>query len=262
MKRAGPALLIAVMLLSACAAGEPGQTHYHANWLAEGPRTVRVLVGAAAVEPLYTVERHNVGRGALGGASAGLLVGGLILGGATGSCDRGCAGHVAAFIGGAAAIGALIGAVGAPGQTVRSLPLNDHDPTRTLAPAMQRAGREINWRVAEMFAENLRRHGHAVSIVEAGDAGANLTDSKISLTVESVELVGPKPGNNIQTSLRITILVRAYWRGSTHSQRFLFRSEAAGLEDWTDSGGAVADQAVRLAVSNLSGRMFKALAEP
>ena len=263
MKRAGPALLIAVMLLSACAAEEPRRTHYHADWLAEGPRTVRVLVGTAEGKPLYSVERHNVAEGALVGASVGMLLGGIFTGGGIESCSRDCASIVAAVIGGGAAIGALVGAVRAPGETVRHMPLEDHEETRPLAPAMQRAGQDIVARAAAMFAENLRRGGsHEVTVVTAGGAGEGAADSEIEITLSSIELVGPGPDNSARASLRVAIQVRARWRGSTHIQQFNYRSEAADLKDWADPDSEAAGQAARLAAANLAGRLFNALAEP
>lgn len=265
MKRAGPALLIAVMFLSACAAGEPRQKHFHASWLAEGPRTVRVVVAAPEGAPFYFVERHDVGKGALGGATAGMLIGGLFIGNMNGSCDGACARVVAAIIGGGAAIGALIGVVGTPGKTMRSVPLEEHEATRPLAPVMQQTGQDIIRRAAEMFAANLRANGrHSVSVAAAGETGPAATpaDSEIEMTVSSIELVGPGPGKSARAHLRIAIQVRARWRGSTHTQRFRYRSEVAEFSDWADPGGEVAGQAARLAVSNLSGRIFNALAEP
>lgn len=70
------------------------------------------------------------------------------------------------------------------------------------------------------------------------------------------------PGKSERASLRIALQIRARWRGSTHVQHFLYKSEVIELSDWSDPGGVLAEQAARLAASNLSGRIFKALAEP
>lgn len=267
MTRVRPAVLLAVLLLSACAAAEPRQEGAHARWLAEGPRTVRIVIDAPEGEPLYSVERHYVGEGAVFGAGAGLVVSGIFARASEGACDRACAGTFSVIMGSGVAIGALIGAVSTPGKTIRSLPLEEHETLRPLAPGMQRTGRDTVRRVVEMLAENMRREGgHGVSIVMASQSWCEPwcepVDSEITVVASSVGLVGPGPDKSARASLLIAVEVSARWRGSIHKQRFRYRSEAAELSDWADPDGVETEQAARKAASNLSGRIFNALAEP
>lgn len=265
--RVRPAFLLAVFLLSACAAAEPRRPGAYASWLAEKPRTVRILVAAPVDPPLYYVEWHNVSAAASDGVSTGILVGGLIFGGMSGSCDGGCANAAAAIIGGAAVIGGLIGAVTAPAKTLLDLPLGEHDVTRPLVPVLQRTGQDIVRRSAEMFAANLRRKGGHVVLVEVGalpwcEPSCERMDSEITMAVSSIGLAGPGPNERGRASLRIGVELRARWGDSTRTQRFHYKSDVLDLSDWADEDGVVAGDEIRLAFANLAGQTFDALAEP
>lgn len=263
MHRVRPALLLAVLLLSACATVEPRPLNAYANWLAEKPRTVRIVLDAPAEAPSYSVEWRNVAQGAMDGASFGILLSALVVGGMSDSCETGCADAKLAIVGGAAVIGGLIGGAVAPVFILPGRPLEDFRVTRALVPVMQLTRRDIVRRAAESFAANLRRKGgHVVNVVVAATPWYEPVDSEITVVASSIGLTGPEPRARGRASLRIMVEVRARWRGNARKQRFHYRSEVLDLSDWANREGEEAGQAARLAFSNLAGRMFTALAEP
>ena len=263
MHRARPAWLFAVLLLSACATAEPRSSNAYANWLAEKPRTVRIVLDGIAEAPSYSVEWRNVTKGVMDGASFGITLSALAVGGMDKSCESGCADAKLAVIAAAAVIGGLLGGITAPVKILPSQPLEDFETTRPLVPVMQQTREDIIRRAAELFAANLRsKGGHDVSVVAAATPWYEPVDSEITVVASSIGLVGPVPHLRGRASLRIMVEVRARWPGNVHKQRFYYRSEVLHLSQWADRDGEAAGQAARLAFSNLAGRTFTALAKP